>query len=120
MSEFEASVQHNDFKGSVAADRSDTESMKEYLVGLAHAMDDEVVVGYRISFNENQGKEYDPGVLIYLQNGGVGNPNRTIRAVDIQMSAPKLFSFFKRFDLVLMRDGLDLSNVKVDDPHYAD
>ncbi len=120
MSDFVASVQYNDFKGSVAADRSDTESMKEYLVEHGHAMDDERVIGYRISFSGNHGNEYEPGVLIYLQKGSFDDPDSKIRAVDIEMSSPKFFSFFKRFCLVLMQDGLDLSNVTVDGPHYEE
>lgn len=120
MSDFVASVQYNDFKGSVAADRSDTDSMKEYLVEHGHAMGDERVIGCRISFNENHGDEYEPGVLIYLQKGSFDEPDNSIRAVDIEMSGPKFFSFFKRFCLVLMQDGLDLSNVTVDGPHYDD
>lgn len=120
MSDFVASVQYNDFKGSVAADRSDTESMKEYLVEQGHATNDERVIGYRISFNGNHGNEYEPGVLIYLQKGSFDEPDKIIRAVHIIMSGPKFFSFFKRFSLVLMKDGLDLSNVTVDGPQYDD
>lgn len=118
MSDFVASVQYNDFKGSVAADRSDTESMKEYLVEHGLAADDERVIGYRISFNGNHGVEYEPSVLVYLQKGSFDEPDKIVRAVDIQMSGPKFFSFFKRFSLVLMNDGLDLSGVTVDGPHY--
>lgn len=120
MSDFVASVQYNDFKGTVAADRSDTESMAQYLAEKGLATDGERVIGYRISFNGNHGKEYEPGVLIYLQKGSFNNPEKVIRAVEIEMSASKLFSFFKRFSLVLMQDGLDLSNVTVDGPHYGD
>lgn len=118
MSDFVASVQYNDFKGTVAADRSDTESMKDYLVAQGFAKDDERVVGYRISFNGNHGHEYEPNVLVYLQSGSFDQPDRVVRAVDIHMSGPKFFSFFKRFCLVLMEDGFDLSNVEVEGPHY--
>lgn len=120
MSDFVASVQYNDFTGSVAADRSDTEGMKEYLLEAGYATDDERVVGYRISFNGNHGKEYEPSVLIYLQKGSFDKPDKVIRAIDIEMSGPKFFSFFKRFDLVLMQDKFDPSNIKVDGPHYDD
>jgi hypothetical protein len=120
MSDFIASVQYNDFKGTAAADISDTESMHNYLVGLGLAEGDERVIGYRISFNGNHGKEFEPGVLIYLQKGSFDTPDRVVRAVDLEMAGAKFFSFFKRFSLVLMRDGLDLSNVTVDGPHYDD
>lgn len=120
MSDFVASVQYNDLKGTVAADVSDTESMGKYLVGQGLAEDDERVIGYRISFAGNHGNECEPGVLIYLQKGSFDDPDRVVRAVDIEMTGPKFFSFFKRFSLVLMQDGLDLSNVMVDGPHYGD
>jgi ParB-like chromosome segregation protein Spo0J len=77
-------------------------------------------IGYRISFSGNHGNEYEPGVLIYLQKGSFDDPDRNIRAVDIEMSGPKFFSFFKRFCLVLMQDRLDLSDVTVDGPHYEE
>ena len=120
MSDFVASVQYNDLKGTVAADRSDTESMAQYLVGEGLAADDERIIGYRISFNGNHSNEYEPGVLIYLQKGAFDDPAKVVRAVDIQMTGPKFFSFFKRFDLVMTRDMLDLSGVTVDGPHYGD
>lgn len=120
MSDFIASVQYDDFKGTVAADQSDTESMKKYLLEQDQATNDERVIGYRISFNGNHGNEYEPRVLIYLQKGSFDAPDKIIRAVDIEMSGPKFFSFFKRFSLVLMQDRLDLSNVTVDGPHYDD
>jgi hypothetical protein len=120
MSDFVASVKYNDFKGTVAADSSDTESMAQYLVGRGLATNDERVIGYRISFIGNHGKEYEPSILIYLQKGSFDDPEKVVRAVEIEMTAPKLFSFFKRFSLVLMQVGLDLSNVTVDGPHYED
>ena len=120
MSDFDASVKYTDYKGTVAADRSDTESMADYLVSEGLATEDERVVGYRISFNGNHGKEYEPGVLIYLQKGSFDDPEKVVRAIDIAMSGPKFFSFFKRFSLVLMQKGLDLSKVTIDGPHYDD
>ncbi len=120
MSDFVASVQYNDFKGSVAADRSDTNSMHDYLVASGHATGDERVIGYRISFFGNHGNEYEPRVLVYLQKGTFDNPDEVVRAVHIEMSGPLFYSFFKRFDMVMMQDGIDLSNVKVDGPHYDD
>lgn len=120
MSDFVANVQYNDFRGTVTADRSDTERMADYLVGKGLAADDERVIGYRISFMGNHGEEYEPGILIYLQKGSFDNPDDVVRAVDVEMTAPKFFSFFKRFSLVLMQDGLDLSNVEIDGPHYDD
>ncbi|WP_421905889.1 hypothetical protein [Mameliella sp.] len=99
MSDFVAAVQYNDFKGTVAADRSDTESMAQYLVGEGLANDDERVIGYRISFMGNHGNEFEPGVLVCLQKGSFDDPYQAVRAVDIEITASKFFSFFKRFSL---------------------
>ncbi|MCO8029006.1 hypothetical protein NI454_03440 [Brevundimonas diminuta] len=49
MSTFTAGVQYDDFKGTVAADRSDTLSITKYLVALGKAAPDERVVAFRIT-----------------------------------------------------------------------
>ncbi|WP_136685845.1 hypothetical protein [Falsirhodobacter xinxiangensis] len=118
MSDFTASVQYNDYKGTVAADRSDTEEMGQYLVGEGLATSDERVIGYRLTVGGNHGKECEPGVLVYLQKGSFDDPAKVVRAVDINMAPQKFYSFFKRFSVVLMQDGLDLSSITVDGPHY--
>ncbi len=121
MNIFEASVQYNDFKGSTASDRSDNESLVQYLISQGFADDDELVIGCRFGFSGNHGQEvYVNSVVIYLKKnvGEFEKAPEIVRAIDIPMTLPKLFSFFKRFDLVMNVDGLDLDATKVDGPHY--
>ena len=121
MNIFEASVQYNDFKGSTASDRSDTESLVQYRISQGFADDDELVIGCRFGFSGNHGQEvYVNSVVIYLKKnvGEFEKAPEIVRAIDIPMTLPKLFSFFKRFDLVMNVDGLDLDATKVDGPHY--
>jgi hypothetical protein len=118
MSTFTAGVQYNDLKGSVAADRSDNVAIADHLVGLGVAKLGERVVGYRISFNENPGNEISPSVVFYLQEGSFDDPAAVIRAIDIEMSIQKLFSFFKRFDMVMTVDGETFDDIEVHGPQY--
>lgn len=121
MNTFEAGVQYNDFKGTAAADRADELSFRDYLkeVGLCSA--DEIVVGIRIGFAGNHGREMETvGVVAYLFAGGSagGDAPKDVRAVEVDITTAKLFSFFKRFDMVMTTKGLDLSQALVDGPHY--
>lgn len=118
MSTFTAGVQYNDFKGSVAADRSDNASLFDHLAKLGLATSEERVVGCRISFNENPGKQINPSVLVYLQEGRFDDPAAVIRAIDVAMPIQQLFSFFKRFDMVMTINGEKFENTPVDGPHY--
>lgn len=119
MSIFSAGVQYNDFKGTVAADRADNVSIRDYLVELGVAKHDEWVVGYRLGFGGNDGREVEEhGIVFYLQEGSFDDPGAVIRAVDVTMTAAKFFSFFKRFDLVMTVGGNTFEGIEVDGPHY--
>jgi hypothetical protein len=118
MSTFTAGVQYNDLKGSVAADRSDNVAIVDHLAGLGVAKPRERVVGYRISFNENPGSEISTSVVFYLQEGSFDDPATIIRAIDVEMSTQKLFSFFKRFDMVMTVDGETFDDIEVHGPQY--
>ncbi|WP_166507096.1 hypothetical protein [Frigidibacter mobilis] len=50
MPTFEASVQYNDYKGTVAADGADEISMRDFLVAESLASEDERVIGFRLCF----------------------------------------------------------------------
>ncbi|ATI40891.1 hypothetical protein CBW24_01975 [Pacificitalea manganoxidans] len=114
-----AQVQYNDYRGTVAADRADDRSLKDFLEDLGLARPDEIVVGCRISFYENPGQNISGGVVVYLQTGAFGDPDVAIRAIEVNLPFDKLFSFFKRFDLVFTTDGRTYENVEVDGPHYG-
>ncbi|MEM1341062.1 MAG: hypothetical protein AAGF68_02005 [Pseudomonadota bacterium] len=118
MAIFQAGVQYNDIEGTVAADRSDNLAIADHLTEKGLANPDERVVGYRISFSENQGKEIDAGVVFYLQEGSFDDPAATIRAIDVAMPHATLFKFFKRFDLVMTVKGAQFEGTEVIGPIY--
>lgn len=120
LTTFKAGVQYNDYKGTVAADRADEIAFLDHIKELGLAHEGERLAGYRIVFNENHGAEISkPGVVAYLYEaeGFVEKP-AAIRAIDVDIPIAKLFSFFKRFDLVLTIKDMDLEDVPVDGPHY--
>ena len=120
MNTFTAGTQYNDFTGTIAADRSDTESFVKYLKGLGLAQEDDVMVGWRLGFTENSGNSIEPGIVAYLRAGtGKFEPApREVRVVEVDIPTCEFFKFFKRFDMVFYSKGLDLSNSRLDGPHY--
>jgi|AntRauTorcE11898_2_1112593.scaffolds.fasta_scaffold01610_4 hypothetical protein len=118
MSIFTAGVQYNDFKGTVAADRSDNTALVDYVSRLGLTQTGERVVGCRIVFNENPSNEINSGVVVYLQAGSFDDPSATIRAVEVEMPIQKLFAYFKRFDMVMTVNGETFDDTEVDGPHY--
>lgn len=119
MSTFQAGVQYNDFTGTVAADRADSLSMHKYLVQHEHAKTDERIVGYRIGFGGNDGKEIESaGLVVYLCEGDYDPSPRRVRAVEVPMTSAQFFSFFKRFDMVMMQAGATFEEAEVIGPIY--
>ncbi len=118
---FSARVQYNDFKGSVAADQADEIALLKYLQDKGLAKEDEIVIGVRAGFNGNHGGEVQkPRIVVYLAAKGWDQVSpKKVRAIDIDMTTAKLFSFYKRFDLVMTYRGADMDGVEVDGPHYG-
>ena len=115
---FSASVQYDDFKGSVAADSSDNKALLDHLNQLDLVQPGERVVGCRFSFNENPGHQPNPSIIVYLRAGTHDDPAATIRAIEVDMRVAELFTFFKRFDLVMTIDGNTFDGVEIDGPRY--
>ncbi|QPQ54376.1 hypothetical protein IC614_08420 [Allosphingosinicella flava] len=120
MGTFNAGVQYNDFKGTVAADISDNVALTDYLVTLGKAEQDEYVVGLRIASGENRGTPVtDVSLVAYLlRSAELASAPAAVRAVEIRITPGEALAFFKRFDLVATRRGVDFSNTHVDGPHY--
>lgn len=120
MDTFNAGVQYNDFKGTVAADISDNRGLTKYLVDLGKAKEDERVIGFRITSGENQGTSVkDVSLVAYLLSSEEFEPDPPeVRAIEVRMTPGEALSFFKRFDLVATHRGVDLTNTRVDGPHY--
>lgn len=112
---FTAHVQYDDFKGPVAADRSDILSLSTHLVKLGKAQEGERVVGFRFGINENAGREVEShGFVFYLARVTAEDTTlREVRAVEVNMTTAKLLSFFKRFDLVATDQRFNLNGVNV-------
>ncbi|CAM3066112.1 hypothetical protein SAMN05428950_105128 [Sphingomonas sp. OV641] len=120
MDTFNAGVQYNDFKGTVAADISDNVALAGHLVSLGKAESDERVIGFRIASGENQGTPVtDVSLVAYLLRSAEFEPAPAeVRAVELRITPGEALAFFKRFDLVAVRRGVDLSGTHVDGPHY--
>lgn len=117
---FIAGVQYDDFKGTVAADVSDNVALTNWLVSLGQAKSDERVVAFRIASGENQGTPVtEVSLVAYLLRSTEFEPAPdAVRAVEIRVTPAEALAFFKRFDLVATRSGVDLTHAQVDGPHY--
>lgn len=120
MDIFKAGVQYDDFSGSVAADQADNSSLLKYLQEQGIAGSNEQLAGIRIGFGENDSKDVDEVDLVsYLYEADKFDPKPVkIRAVGHMIAPSKLFSFYKRFDLVMTRKDIDLGSSEVGGPHY--
>ena len=120
MDTFSAGVQYNDFKGTVAADISDNVALADFLVSLGKAEQDERVVGFRIASGENRGTPVgEVSLVAYLLRSVEFEPKpAAVRAVEVRISPGEALAFFKRFDLVVTRRGVDFSDTEIDGPHY--
>lgn len=120
MDTFNAGVQYDDFKGTVAADVSDNNALSNHLVTLGQAQSDERVIAFRIASGENQGVPVtEVSLVAYLLRSTEFEPApAAVRAVEVRITPGEALAFFKRFDLVATRRGVDLSNADVDGPHY--
>src|SRR3546814_1086640 len=105
MDTFNAGVQYNDFKGTVAADISDNVALADYLVSLGKAESDERVVGFRIASGENRGTPVtDVSLVAYLLRSAEFEPApAAVLAVEVRVTPGEALAFFKRFDLVATR-----------------
>ena len=120
MDTFNAGVQYNDFKGTVAADISDNVALTDYLMSLGKAEKNERVVGFRITSGENRGIPVtDVSLVAYLLHSAEFDPApAAVRAVEVRVTPGEALAYFKRFDLVAMRRGVDFSDTQVDGPYY--
>jgi hypothetical protein len=91
MDTFNAGVQYNDFKGTVAADISDNVALADYLVSLGKAESDERVVGFRIASGENRGTPVtDVSLVAYLLRSAEFEPApAAVRAVEVRVTPEK-------------------------------
>ena len=119
MSTFDAGVQYNDFKGTVAVDESDNYRIRTMLTERGIVEANEIVVGFRIGAGcVDKGPVTSVSLVVYLSATTFDQGVSKIRAVGIQMTPGEALAYFKRFDLVAVRKDLDVSSAEVDGPHY--
>jgi hypothetical protein len=119
MSVFKASVQYNDYKGTVAADRSDDTSMRDYLKELGKFPENSAILGYSIGFNENSSREIEkPGLVVYVGNDMQAGEPDSIDAIELELTTAQFFKFLKRFSLVMTINGRMFDEDKVRGPYY--
>jgi len=117
MIKFNASVQYNDLKGSVAADEADMDKASKWLKDSGKINDDEFLVGISMTAGENHGAHRDPVYVSFIITDLKGYENIPemlssvnepipIRKVEEQMALNDFFALFKRFEVTLSRGGL--------------
>lgn len=116
-SKFTASVQYNDFKGESAADTADLEDASKWLEENGHLTDGEILVGIELFAGENHGEHQDPVYInFFLATSGDFDTVRemidsnkeavNVKKVSVEMPISDFLGLFKRFSIVLSRDGL--------------
>lgn len=92
---FKASVQYDDWKGSVAADDIDVGGFDSVLETKGLKKEDEIL--FAIKFYS--------GVNFVLTEALVGTDEQNLRKVDTEMTVEEFFKNFKRFSITLSRHG---------------
>ena len=114
---FSASVQYNDLKGTVAADKVDGGKFTKWLKEKDLLNDDEFVLGVSMSVGENHGIHRDPvDVDFYVtklngtqtvpevleaSGGSIG-----LRHINVEMNISDFLALFKRFEITLSPKGM--------------
>ncbi|KTT71777.1 hypothetical protein [Sphingomonas sanguinis] len=99
---------------------SDNVALADYLVSVGKAEKDERVVGFRIASGENRGTPVtEVSLVAYLLRSAEFEPApAAVRAVEVRVTPGEALAFFKRFDLVVTRRGVNFNSTHVDGPHY--
>jgi hypothetical protein len=112
METFRASVQYNDLKGSVAADRADQSDAHDWLKKNDYISEDEILVGIKMWAGENHGTHQDPVSVHFLVTALDGFQNIPekfaaseepiqLKNVRVDMAIADFLALFKRFELTL-------------------
>ncbi|MEN3785464.1 hypothetical protein ABDZ30_04755 [Aeromonas veronii] len=116
MEIFKASVQYNDLKGSVAADRADMTDAEKWLKANGH-ITDEFVVGISMWVGENHGTHEDPVNVKFLvtelnEHTSIpemlqtsGSPIK-VKEICVDMNIADFLALFKRLEITLSNGGL--------------
>lgn len=122
MGSFEAATQYGDWKGTVAADEFGADRSFEELFEASGKVDKEkeLLIGFEFYAGEGifilagyfhpKSKSTDLGWIPSL-NQDFKNKTAPIpvRKVEVKISLDKFFEYFKRFNVVMIHRGLDIS-----------
>ena len=114
---FSASVQYNDLKGTVAADKADGQKLSKWLKDRDLINDDEFVLGISMSVGENHGTHQDPvDVDFYVRklSGAQTVPevleesggSIELRHINVDMNISDFLALFKRLEITLSSKGM--------------
>lgn len=122
---FTASVQYNDFKGTVAADGHDSKPLFKYLEEQGLLKPNEHLIGISVYSGETFGNsKVTIGLNAYVSASSLtydeleaalhGTPNdQLLRKIDLTITPDQFFAFFKRFEINMskknMMDGVKLA-----------
>ena len=117
METFKASVQYDDLKGSVAADRADMTDAGKWLEDNGHISSEEFVIGISMWTGDNHGQHIDPVSVKFLiseLNNHENIPamieasgeNLQVKVLRLDMNIADFFALFKRFEITLSNNGL--------------
>lgn len=114
---FSASVQYNDLKGTVAADKADRQKLSKWLEDRNLITDDEFVLAISMLVGENHGIHQDPVYVdFYVRKiGGSQTVPEVIeesggsielRRVNVDMNISDFLALFKRLKITLSSQGM--------------
>jgi len=122
MTQFKASVQYGDFKGTAAADNADGDhGLNDFIKGKGLIQDGEFLIAASLWVGDSAGGKLGHTYIhAHLFNHGESNHDTVkaaldamdgpipVRAVDVEVTPEQFISFFKRFSVVLTRPSLHL------------
>lgn len=119
MEQFKAATQYADWKGSSSADRSDAETVRDFLTKQGLLNPNESLVGVKVYIGENHNNEIGrisikafvidangfENALQAIQQAG---DDLKLKEIDLKVSIEEFLAFFKRFSLTLSDPHFDL------------
>lgn len=118
---FTAGVQYDDYKGTVAADDADFNSLQKYLDSKKLIKPDEALVGIEVWSGESKDRPITVRAFMFSSNGqttiddAIQAPGPlSVRAIELEMQPDEFFAFFKRFNIYMssgkgMLDGVEIT-----------
>jgi hypothetical protein len=114
---FKAKTQSNNFKGSSAADQSDSHTPEKWLRDNGYLNDGEFVTGIDFSFQENHEENEDVVNVQFLVLKSENFENITqiiaqkydplvLKKIDVQMGFKEFFFLFKHLNITLSLNGV--------------